>query len=140
MGESRGVIAGRDRGDSLRDRKRHAARDRMSLLAESAQAVAEFVQRRVVAAGCVGERRMHLAEHEAGARDTPGQIGEPPPRLGLGGLAGEPEPPQERRAVDHRQPRVDGAHDVAVKDLERARVAAPLQLEHRLVPGEVAVE
>ena len=52
----------------------------------------------------------------------------------------EAEPPQERRAVHHRQAGIVAAHDVALVDLERARGPAAVQLEHGEVPREVAVK
>ena len=96
MAQGPRVVAGRKGGYPLHEGVSHAARDRVPLLPEGPQAVGELRKRRPVAAGRIGKRRVNFAEHEAGARDTPGKFGEPPPCLGLGRPAVEPEPPQER--------------------------------------------
>ena len=82
---------------------------------------------------------MALAEEVAGPRDPRGQVGERPPRQRLVGAV-EADAPEQRGAVGHGRAGIDRAQDIALEDRERVRVAALVQREHRLVPGEMAVE
>src|SRR5262249_39524358 len=92
------------------------------------------------AARGVRERRVDLAEHEAGPRNAGGKIGERAPGQRRVRLAIEPKAPHQRRAVDHRQPRVYRAEDVTLENAQRLLVPSAMQLEHREMPREMAVK
>src|SRR5262249_24361241 len=111
----------------------------MALAIEGAQAIDQSRQRALVTAGGVGERRMHLAEQVARTRDAGGQVGERSPGQRVRSAI-EPESPEERSAVGQGRARIGRVENVALEDLEGARVAAAMQLEHGGVPGEVAVK
>ena len=123
MAHGGGVLAGREGRDPVHEWQRHRTRDRMALPVEVPQTVDERRKRGLVAAAGVHQRGVDLAEDEARPRHTRGEIGERPPRSVVPApFAVETESPQQRRAVDHRQPRVDGADDVALEDVEGGRM------------------
>src|SRR5215470_20396777 len=111
----------------------------MALGIEGAQAIDQSPQRSFVTAGGVGERRVHLAEQEARTRDAGGQVGERSPGQRVRSSI-KPESPEQRGAVGHGRARIARVENVALEDLEGARVAAAMQLEHGEVPREMAMK